>query len=154
MSEYITIWQIATAFVCTGLAAVLYSMGGRAIKALRRFLAPAIITGGLVGISLWSEKFSYYLLAAYPILVLSWVMGYGSDNNWIKIGKRTLVGLVILALSGLLAWNYSNFGVFAIHSVLVGCTVFIGVRSFISAAAEEFIICSLQVFPLFWYLFR
>lgn len=151
--EYTIIWQIATAFGVTGLAAILYSMGGRAVKALRRFVAPAVILAGLIGISLWTDSFSWYLLAAYPILMASWMMGYSNDKGTGGI-KRFVISCVILLLSGLFAWHYGNYGILIAHAVMCFLTVFVGLRGIVPAAAEEFVICTLQVFPLFWYLFK
>lgn len=154
MNEYTLIWQILTAFLATGASATLYAMGGRAVKQLRRFIAPGVILVALVGISVWLGSFAWILLAVYPDLVVAWSLGYGSDIKWIKIAKRCIVGAVILALSALLAFHYGLWWVFGIHAVLVGISVVLGVFSIMPAAVEEFLICIMHTFPLFWYLFN
>ena len=75
-----------------GVFAILYSMGGSAdyggMKWLRRFLAPAIMVGGMF----WFSK-DWRCLPQLPLMFASLSLGYGSDIEIWKIIKRGIFGL-------------------------------------------------------------
>ena len=68
--------------------AALYSWGGIEMKWLRRYLAPAVLTGGM-----YFYCRDWKVIFQLPLQMLTLSMGYGADTFWAKVGRRALWGL-------------------------------------------------------------
>jgi len=121
--------------------AFLYALGGIQFKWLRRFIAPAWLTGGMF---LFSRDWRVFLQA--PLLMAGLSLGYGAENFWPKVIKRFIFG----AANGATAithifdrqFNKRDFWVlFALNIILcVVATVLMGVFNPVPARTEELII--------------
>lgn len=67
---------------------ILYCLGGMQFKFLRRFIAPAVLCGGMFYFSRdWRS------LAQMPLMMFSLSLGYGADTILEKVIKRLIFGL-------------------------------------------------------------
>ena len=131
----------------------LYQAGGRSGKWKRRFLGSFIVSSSIWGVSYLLGNFSWWLVALYPLCIGSFVLGYGSDNTWGKIGRRATVASASLMSGILLAVVFSAWGVFPIEVATASLTIYLGVKNPIQAAPEEFFICVLLWLPKLMYCF-
>jgi hypothetical protein len=130
-------------------------MGGRKIKALRRYLGAAVLAGTVCGIAAWRGIFNPFMLLTFPILVGGFSMGYGGDTIGVKLRKRALcclavcmAGLVMALCIGGNAWMVLPF-----HVGVAIFSVYLGLINPIAAAAEEFFICLILNTGLMAYAF-
>ena len=133
----------------------LYMLGGRSDKWLRRFVASLIITATSVILSTFMGKFSWWLVTIYPILMTGMSLGYGADETWLKVIKRSLFGLAVVS-AGLiycLCFGGNMWWILLIHIGIAVWSVFLGVKSTIHAASEETFICFLLNAGLIMYPF-
>ena len=135
------------------LGATFYMLGGRNGKWKRRFLGSFIVCSSIWGTSYLLGNFSWWLVALYPLCIGSFVLGYGSDNTWGKIGRRATVASASLMSGILLAVVFSAWGVFPIEVATASLTIYLGVKNPIQAAPEEFFICVLLWMPKLMYCF-
>jgi len=102
MNENVIMFLAPAKILLVIVAALLYSMGGRATfdKSLRRFISPAVLVLGTVLFSkimgTYSSKIWIAAAISYAGFVLTWHMGYGikfhKDILWRKIALRIMVG--------------------------------------------------------------
>jgi len=127
--------------------AILYCVGGMETKALRRFVAPVILCGGMFYFSRdWKS------LIQLPFMFLSLSLGYGAENIVIKILKRGIFGLANgVSSSGynILQKKWLLVGIQAI--LLLGIYVVIGVFNPLADARTEELFLGLMIplIPLF-----
>lgn len=129
---------IKLAIIC--LCATLYCLGGAEFgwgKWLRRFAMPIVLAGGMY----WFSRDWRSLLVA-PLVGIGTSLGYGADETWLKIIKRTYCGLVLGAGSAACDWLNRRFLIAAFHSGLVTISMIIlGVFNPLpDARTEEFVI--------------
>lgn len=129
---------------------VLYCLGGMegaGGKVLRRFIAPAVLAGGMFYFSRdWKS------LLQLPLMFASLSLGYGADTTILKILKRALYGLANGATT-------SGYNLLSKKWLLVGMQVALVVSMFVcagvwnpfpSARVEElFFGIILPIIPLF-----
>lgn len=139
MSEY-TLGTLGTAgVICVVIASVLYWLGGRANKWLRRFVAPAVLTAGICGISAVKGNFSLWFLGVYPCLVLGFSLGYGAEDTAGKVIKRVIcaAGILSAGVMACLGLGGNAWLLLAVQGILAAGYVFLGVKSILNAAVEE-----------------
>lgn len=100
--------------------ALLYSMGGSedfgGIKALRRYVAPIILFGGMF----YYSGFSWKALVGLPFSFASLSLGYGgTDLEFLKIIKRGVYGLANGITTGLNDLLNKRFIVSVFHILLL-----------------------------------
>lgn len=79
-----TIIKMVIIVICAGL----YAWGGMEFKFLRRFIAPSILGASCLYFTRdWKSIFKM------PLFMLASCLGYGADITWVKIFKRSYVGL-------------------------------------------------------------
>lgn len=121
----------------------LYAIGGRAWKAIRRFVAPAVLFGGIYGLSFNYTNISLIvvLVVSYWLLAFSLCLGYGGNTSGEKFLRRlkcglamTLAGLPLVILTG--SWLLLGL------QVTVGtlCMLILGIFNPVEAAEEELLI--------------
>ena len=119
--------------VVIAVCASLYAWGGIEHKELRRFVAPIIC-----GISMTYFMRDWRALIVSPLLIASSCLGYGANEFWVKILKRSYVGLAV----GLSA---SSYNIIRREWMVVGFTIIVltaayivfGVFNPLNARAEE-----------------
>lgn len=79
-----------------------YSVGGRdeapfvRPRIWKRFIAPVLFVSLTLILLICLSKFKIWYLTAYPAYIgAHFLMGYGGDKLWVKLGRRFLSGLVI-----------------------------------------------------------
>lgn len=137
--------HLALAFLSLGLFGWLYALGGRQMKALRRYVASSIFVAVCLGLAAASGHFSWWMLASWPCLAAALCMGYGANTFMAKVRRRALYGLAVGAASApfLLPISMETFLFQVILAVCV--SVFYGVWNPTSAVAEEGAIGMLMV---------
>lgn len=140
-NERSIVWKILAKFSFVIIFAFLYCIAGSGdfggMKWLRRFLAPAVLCGGMF---LFSRD--WRSLVQLPFMFASMSLGYGGDSILIKVLKRGVFGL---------ANGITTSGRNILHKkwLLVGFQTILIISSYIcfgvwnpfpSARAEEFIL--------------
>ena len=135
--------------ICAGL----YSWGGIEMKWLRRFLAPSIAGGFLAIIN----RDLLQLIKA-PLLGISSSLGYGADVLWLKVIKRSYVGLAF-ALSATSTdiiksiredskkWLVVGYSTFAIISAFIIFGVWNPVHARVEESFLGLIIYTMAILP-------
>lgn len=132
--------------------AFFYSWGGLSGKWKRRFIAPAVYTAGICGLSVWQGTFNYWYILCAFLLMGALSIGYGGDDLKTKIVKRSRYGLAcsvgalpLFILSA--AWTLLGLHVLTCVLFSVVCGVW---NQTSSARAEETLIgASLVLIPTF-----
>lgn len=83
--------QMVKLFCATGFATA-YGFGGIHGKWKRRVLGSLFLTASIIGISLWMDSFSYWLLLCAPFYFGALTKGYGGDEIKEKIIRRSIAG--------------------------------------------------------------
>lgn len=129
----------------------LYGRGGMNNKALRRVFGSLLLSLGIIGFSLWQRTFSYYYMLL-PLLYFGCSsIGYGHDDVWMKIWKRTYCGLAYACASLPIVIVNQAWVLFALHTfICVAVSVTLGVVNPVEAREEETLIAvSIGLMPLF-----
>ncbi len=154
MSEY-TIGFIACGnLVALALAATLYMCGGRKDKWIRRYLGSFMIALAINLTAVFFEKWSYWLLLLYPMLILQFSMGYGVSGVMPKWVKRLLISLLSV-VTGFFLCCILGGGIWLliIHALVAVGTVVFAFKNPIYASAEEPLVCILNNLLLIFYPF-
>lgn len=127
--------------------ATLYCLGGMYFKALRRFVAPMVLVGGMFYFSRdWRS------LVQLPFMMFSLAIGYGGDTLIEKIMKRMLFGFTNgVSSSGYNIWQKKWLLVITQIILLVGLYVVMGVWNPLADARTEELFLGLVIplIPLF-----
>ena len=139
MSEITLQWIKLFELVWVVIYAGLYGFGGISGKWKRRVIGSTFLTVGIVGFSLWVSMFSWWLLLVLPLLYGATSIGYGADETWLKVTKRSYCGfsyacatLPVFIVKGM--WE-----LWILHTLFCLITsIWLGVRNPLdSARAEE-----------------
>ena len=149
---------VAIAGASSFLANIFYMWGGTEGFGLfwRRFIGSAVLATAANGVALFLGTWAWQFLLIYPFLCIGFSLGYGGDNVFTKVIKRTIfaLGVVSSCIAGLWATGFT-FGGWIVTglAVLTGLTsVVLGVTNpFHSAVAEQFLISQvLTMYIPFW----
>ena len=124
------------------LSSFLYSWGGRAGKWKRRFIASFVLAATVNVACVLRGIWSPWMIAVWPLLSLAYSLGYGAEDTWYKIVRRSIYASAVL-MSGLLMAvliGGNAWWVFIPHVVCGGLTVYLGIKNPLPAAVEEFMI--------------
>jgi hypothetical protein len=152
MTEVTLQWAQAVKLIVLVVFATLYGFGGVSGKWKRRFVAPFVLTAGVIGVSLWVSNYSNWYLLYFPLLSASLSIGYGSSDLKTKIIKRARAGFLAGFAAIPIAWVSGAWTVFGLHILLTTLTsIVLGVWNQTSSArAEETAIgTSYGLLPLF-----
>jgi hypothetical protein len=122
-----------------------YMWGGRDGKWKRRFIGSLICSMALwIGL-IFSGKFEWWALGVYPLLIIAFSLGYGSDIQIKKIIKRLIISLYV-SLTGLLLcliYGGSSWNILPLQILIALGSVWLGVKNPAQAPVEEFFVCLL-----------
>lgn len=155
MSEYSIGYLACGSLAGLVIAAVLYMMGGRDNKALRRYGASAIIAATINIVAWLMGVWFAWLLLIFPLKIAEFSLGYGGDDSLTRGFKRALVVGVSL-LSGLIfcvTWGGVAYWYLALQAFVGAGTIFFAFKNPIAAAAEEPLVCVLNNCVLMLYPF-
>jgi hypothetical protein len=131
--------------IITAIGCWLYMLGGRSGKWQRRFAGSLTCATAIWVEALLVKNFNIWMLSAYPLLIGTFVLGYGSDITLTKIVKRSIVvatsltvGVIMCIVLGGAAW-----WVLPIQVAVAAMSIYLGVKNPIQAAPEEFFVCLL-----------
>ena len=115
-----------------------YSLGGRKMKALRRYAGSSLFCASCFGLAVWSKCFSWWMVISWPALVAALCTGYGADELPAKIRRRAQYGLFVGVASApfLLSLGLWHVLLFQI-GIAVVASVFFGSFNPTSAVGEE-----------------
>jgi hypothetical protein len=141
MSENYFVWLVLLKLFIVCLFTMLYVIGGRVHKQIRRFGGGISFSLGIIGLSLLTHKFHWAFLALPILYPLCLSFGYGADKTWLKVLKRTLYGLAF-GLIGLGVGIFVGNWYLGITHLLVClfASPFLGVFNPIRAVDEEALI--------------
>ena len=151
MSENTLEWVQFLKLILLAIYSVLYGFGGISGKWKRRYIAPFVLTTGIVGLSLWTQTFSYWFLLYFLLLSAALHMGYGASEFWIKIRKRFLCGLALGCAAFPIAMGTGSWPLFGFHVALcIAVSISFGVFNITSSAREEetFLAAATTMLPL------
>ena len=155
MSEYIILYQATGALLGVVLASFLYSLGGRAGKWKRRFVASFVLAATVNVLCVLRGVWQPLMLAIWPILIGGFSLGYGADVLWLKVVRRLIYASAVLMAGVLMAFILGgNAWWVLIPHIGVGLfSVFLGVKNILPAALEEIMVCVLLNLFLITYPF-
>jgi len=139
VSEDTLQWIQFLKLIWLAVFSILYGFGGVRGKWKRRFIAPVVLTLGIVGASLWTQSFNVWYLLYMPLLAASFSIGYGADKTSEKIIKRGRAGLAYAVAALPIFIPNAAWMLLGAHVVLcVGLSITLGVWNPLkSARAEE-----------------
>jgi hypothetical protein len=152
MSEWTVLWLAGAKLVLVLVFAVLYGVGGRRWKWVRRFGGGGLLALGVLGFAWLHGTFQWWMLAGLLTLPAALTLGYGGETPVQKIQRRLLYGLAV-GCAGLpfvpslaLVWLW-GFQVVA----AVSASVYLGLMNPVEAAEEEVLIaiCSTVCVPFY-----
>ena len=122
-----------------------YMLGGREDKWKRRFIGSLITSTAVWLESLLLSTFDFWQLLVYPLTILYFSLGYGSDIPLTKIIKRSIVVLFSLTVGVLMCLTIggSAWLILPLQVVIAVGSIWLGVKNPIPAAPEEFFVCLL-----------
>lgn len=138
MMEEITLQILAVSKLLSAvMLSALYAVGGMANKWIRRFLMPGLLLLFLGLFSLLGEW--HWLYAGTPaIICIGTTLGYGADKFWMKVLKRTLIGVVFGTACIPIALVTGQWSAAILHFILcVSSMMLLGVWNPFTARAEE-----------------
>ena len=153
MDELTLQWIQISKFLPLAVCAGLYGFGGMINKALRRYVAPAVLVGSLCLYAAIANKFSWWILLCYPLYLGAFSLGYGADKFWQKILKRAYCGAAISCASLPCALAVGSLNLWVFHFVVMtGTMIYLGAfNPTPSARNEETAIGAMACFmPLFF----
>jgi hypothetical protein len=120
-----------------------YMWGGREGKWKRRFIGSLICATAVWVESLLLGVFNFWQLLVYPLTILYFSLGYGSEIPLIKIVKRSIVVVCSLAVGLVFCFTIggSAWLILPVQIVVAGVSIWLGIRNPIQAAPEEYFIC-------------
>lgn len=141
MSETFYVWLVVFKLAMISLFTVLYVIGGRSNKQIRRFGSGISFGLGLIGLSLLTHKFHWAFLALPVLYPICLSFGYGSDQFWMKVLKRTLYGFSFGLIGFGVGAFLGNWYLAITHLIIsIGASVGLGVFNPIRAVDEEALI--------------
>jgi len=151
MNEVTLQWvQFFKLLVIMGYA-TLYGFGGMKGKWKRRYVGPAVLVAGIVGLSVWAGSFSWWFVGYLPLLIASLHFGYGGDDFKTKMRKRAIYGSALGCSAITMAIGSGAWALFALHVGLcaVVCISFGVFNITTSARTEETFLAALtSIIPL------
>jgi len=137
------------------LASWLYMLGGRTSKWKRRFVGSLVLSLAVLIETLILKNFQLLQLLIYPLIVLQFSLGYGSNITSKKIIRRSIVVACALISSAVLAYTIGGKAWLLLPvDILLGiATIWLGIKSILPAAPEEFFICMLFAISKIMYPF-
>ncbi|RTL04635.1 hypothetical protein EKK58_10010 [Candidatus Dependentiae bacterium] len=145
MSEYVTVYQFFGSMIGLSIATLLYMLGGRKDKIIRRLGSATILAITNNVICLLRGAWSPWFLLMIPALFGGFSMGYGGDNTWTKFFRRLLyaVGVIGCGLIFCLVYGGKAWLLFVPHVGIGLWSIWLGIKNPIEAPAEEGLICSI-----------
>jgi len=133
----------------------LYMRGGRRQKYMRRFVGSLVIAGTSITMSVLMKRFSPWLFLSYPVIAGGMTLGYGANELFPKILKRSLfaAGVVSAGLVYCFVFGGNAWWVLLPHVGVAAWSICLGVKNPLHAAAEECFICALLNLGLMMYPF-
>jgi len=148
MNEFHYVWLGFGNLIALSFACLCYSLGGRAGgpgKWMRRFIASLIIAASINVTALFLQKWVFWLLISYPLLIAQYSLGYGSENVGIRVLKRFLIALLNIACGvGLIFVFAASWWILLIHAIVCLVTVVFAFKNPLPAAVEELFVCILS----------
>jgi len=153
MNEYMTVWVAGLSGLGLVIGSILYAVGGRHSKWIRRFLGSLVIATTVNIVSLLRGHWCWELIIIYPLLAIGMSFGYGGNETITKVVRRTIYALAVCSAGLIYVWKFGSWLVFIPHIGIGLWSVYLGVKSVGDAAAQEFIICMLLNIMLIFYPF-
>lgn len=139
MNEYQIVWTSAFSGLGIVISALLYSLGGREDKYLRRWVASFVIATTANITAFLLSRWSPWLLTIFPAIALGYHLGYGSEDFFTRLFKRIVyIVYAIFSPAVLLSFLLHNFIILPWLVAIGVFAMFLTMRNPIFAAAEEF----------------
>jgi hypothetical protein len=155
MNEYTTVWQSFAALIGLSVACLLYSLGGRSKKWIRRICGACVLSMTVNGLLFWRGMWNPWFLLILPSLVTGFSLGYGADQFWFKVIRRTVYAIGVLASGLIMAviLGGNAWWMFVPHVGVGLWSIWLGVKNPIDAPAEEALVCAALNLCLVFYPF-
>lgn len=158
MTEIGLLAQAMIKFFICGFVGGLYSLAGldihgKGYKALRRYLGSLIICVALCVFAVLNKNLSLWYLLCYPLLIGAYCMGYGSEETWVKVLKRTLCAIAITCAFLPVVFVMGCWWLFGLQMLIsIACSVVLGVKNPLHSAVEQFVIGALTIILVLFYV--
>jgi len=153
MDEYLTVWQFFVGMIGLSISVLLYMLGGRSDKIIRRLGAALALALTVNGLALWRDVWDIRMLLVLLCLFGGFSMGYGAETTWSKLARRMVYALGVLSAGALMAYLTNGWAVFVPHAGVGLWSIYLGVKNPVEATAEEGWICGLLNMGLLSYVF-
>lgn len=139
MNEHVRGLMGTLALIPSLAGSTLWWLGGRpGGRIYRRLLFPLVFTGLVMTLSLFTGKWSPWFLTSIPTYIIASHVGYGGDQLWIKITRRTLWSMTMTLASLPFAWSTGMWILlFAQAIVTLSISLIVGTTSALDAPLEE-----------------
>lgn len=152
MNEYLMVYVSAGALVGLSLSSLLYSLGGRWNKGIRRFGASFVLALTVNLSSFFLGVWSFWLLALYPLFIIQFIFGYSDNDGWGWF-KRSYIVLWSVLTGVYLAWLTGSWWLLIPHVLVSSGTILFSMKNPIKAPAEETLVCALNNLIILFYTF-
>ena len=145
MNEYSIGFIFTGSMIGLVIASMLYWIGGRAVKIIRR-MGSALTLGLTVNIASFLMKvWNPWLLGIFILLLCGFAMGYGANTTIQKLIRRSLYAIAVCT-SGLvfcLTLGGNAWLILPLHIGVGIWSIWLGLKNPLYAPAEEGFICVL-----------
>jgi len=153
MNEYHIGYIAVGSLIGLSITALLYMIGGRNNKGIRRFGASAALTATICASAYFMGCFSWFMILLYPLFIAQFVQGY-SDNSGFGWFKRIMISSTSIAAGIALCFILKGgWWILAIHSPISIMTAYFALKNPIHAAAEETFVCVINNLAILFYVF-
>ena len=160
MNEYKLIWIVGLGLLSLFLTTILYLVGGRHNKIIRRLGSALVLAGGTNGVALLTQAWHWQYTLLPFTLFGGFILGYGGETAARKTIRRTIyvLGLLVSSVICLWAGGFTSFGIGIIvyQAIIAGGSIWLGVKNpFKNAVLEEGMVCMTNtLFLPFWAMVR
>ncbi len=146
VDEWFLVWMTPLRLAVVLVFALLYVIGGRKWKWLRRFVGGLFLGASVIGLSLMLGSFSWWLLGVPAMYVIALCMGYGGDTIPEKFMRRLIYGIALGGV-GLYVGIVSGVWLLGLFQILLAvfASVWLGLLNPVNAVNEESLIATLSV---------
>ena len=153
MTEYQLGYLAGGNVVAVAIACLLYMMGGRKNKIIRRLGGSFVIAAAVNVTAYILNVWSLFLLIVWPLKAGEFCLGYSNNKGkgWIK---RIYITALSLTCGAFLCWVFGGgWWLLIIHALMGAGTVLFAFKNPLPAPVEEILVCLLNSTIILFYPF-
>jgi hypothetical protein len=144
-NEYSIGYLASSSLVGLAVMCLLYMIGGRSNKWIRRFIASLVQTININLCAFFMGIYSFWLLLIYPITSIGLSFGYGGETFVTKLIRRSIFCIANLGIGilFLLTYGMKMLWILIPNIGVAMWSIYLGIRNPVYAPAEEVFVCAL-----------